>query len=140
MESIAKLISTPILNGSILAATGVVLYGSMSVSANVFGISVPGPVVDFALGAASSFVADIATDYVLPTMSKDTKVQTIESKILNPALAGAVLVGLNTAVQGSFPNSSGDMIRTFLLGAGSELGSLYLYSTFKDLATAQIQL
>lgn len=130
----SKLISTPILNGAILATVGILMYNGLGSSVTLAGVNIPAPIIDFALGAAASFGADLATDYVLPQVTKDEKVKLLEARIMNPVVAGALLVGLQSAViRGALPVDSSSLFRGFLLGAGSELGALYSYDIVKGL-------
>ena len=128
----AKLLSTPALNGAILAGIGITMFGSLGNSSTIAGVSLPAPLVDFAFGAIASLGADIATDYVLPQVTKDEKVKMLEAKIANPVAAGVLLVGLSgLTLSSSFDSRA--MLQVFAMGAGSELGALYSFDILKGL-------
>ena len=112
-----------------LLAAGITAVAMPQVGAKnilVMGNYVPTWVVTGAGALVAGYVGEMAHQYVLPHLSPNAKFAQAESAILSPAVAGMTQVALLEVLsKGSM--SDGRMLKTFAVGAISDIAAQYAY-------------
>lgn len=86
---------------------------------------------DGVVAAAASWSSDVVGSYIIPHISKDQRLNHLESMLLHPLITGSALVGLEEfLVKGSVARDG--FLKTFSKGAVSEITGMYLYSAVED--------
>lgn len=122
--SMSQTLMKPLITGAI-AAAGSYFFFDGGNSIYVLGTTLPGYVWIGIAAAGSDYVGEIGANYILPKLSGDWA--SMEAALLQPVLCGGALVGFNMIAGVSAPGSA---MPTFLLGAGSEMASNYVFKNF----------
>jgi hypothetical protein len=125
-STIKSLLGKPAISGAIAAVSLPMLSGGSEFVYN--GTRYPLWALGLGLGVASSFMAELAHNYVLPHIPGHEKYLTIESMVLSVAASsGAFVIGakiINTDINAS-------EMKTFaMVGAASEVLSGYIATNF----------
>jgi hypothetical protein len=115
------------VTGATGALAGYIFLNEGSGSFKLFSLNVPTSLALFAASATGSLAADIAHDYILPNINKDSKLTNIESALLQLGVSGAATSGILVYGAGAPVQNIPNM---FLLGAGSAVAGDYINSKF----------
>ena len=104
------------LTGAYLAGGAMIFQGqSWDNTANILGMSVPGPLALAGAGAASSLVTDIGRTMILPHLPLSDMFGSIEGAALGVGLSGGAAMLITSSMGAAAEKGTSG----FLLGAGS---------------------
>lgn len=129
-DKVLKLVSKPVFAGISAAVLSALVFGNLSQSVTVLGVSLPAPILTAGVVGAASFGADLVSGIILPHIDKESASGRIETKLLLPAVSGVSLVTLSLVLGVSQQEA---LLKMFALGVGAEVSATYGYSIFKDL-------
>lgn len=133
MTTKQKLVDTflkPSLSGATAVLAAKAVYGGGGIE--MFGRLYPGSLVLFALGAATSFGAEVVGNYILPLIPNNLRGADAQKKLVEPTLSGLLTwVVLDKVSLNSYATNVG-FIQPFVLGAGSNVAADYATSIVKD--------
>jgi hypothetical protein len=112
------------ITGAVAGLASAVIFGETG-TYQVAGVNLPTPVAIGLANGASSVVADLAHEYVLPQIPMNAKYANLEAMALGLGVSGGSTAFL---LNGSLLDSSS--MNAFLLGAGSYAAGDYLDQKF----------
>jgi len=119
MELIKNIALKALVTGVYGTVGSIAMGESMSSTASLFGMYVPGPIAIGATTSVGSITADIAHYYVLPWIPGQEKFSTIEGAAVGIAASGFGTMYAQSTYTGTFSKQG------FLLGAAAYLAGDY---------------
>lgn len=113
-----------LITGGVAAGGGALLFGETG-QTNFLGYTVPVPVALFAANAASSMLADVAHNYILPSIPGNEKFSNIEAAALGLGVSGASSAYILNGTLGTT-----ESMNSALLGAGSYAAGEWIDNRF----------
>lgn len=126
MTTIVKEFEQLGIHGAIsgLSAAGLSMAAGASGSIDIYGVSVPLPLLAGAMGVTSSVVQKATRDNIIPMVTSDPDISTV-LYLIEPAVQGAAFVGIDLTLSyllgGGSAYNMNDALTSFTIGALSSV-------------------
>ena len=127
IDSIRKVALKPVITGAVNSQVLPIIQGAKR--AKFMGKDISIGLFGFLVGAGSDFAVELVTQYVLPEMNTNKKLQHLSSMVLTLGGSGIAQAIATSYLTGGTADSS-QLQKSFASGVLSQLVSQYVYENF----------